>query len=327
MDPDPVWWVRSSLATALGRVGDEMSVSILHSMLEDDDARVLPAVLEALRLARGQDSVDTLRRHLEHPDLGVRAAAAQNLEALGTTGLEAELFAAWKRGLGEGELEARLAAVEALGAQETEEARSALVEIATTDPSRAIRGRAASTLAEGGMASPPDPGPEDVDRPVLDYRAAMAPHYPRPGAPLFTPRAFLRTRLGDVEIHLDVVEAPLATASFVRLARRGFYDGLPFHRVEPGFVVQGGDPRGDGYGGPGYTIRSEITRRPFGRGSVGMANAGLDTGGSQFFVTLSPQPHLDGRYTRFGTVVSGLDILEQLRPGELIDRIEVWTGE
>jgi cyclophilin family peptidyl-prolyl cis-trans isomerase len=162
---------------------------------------------------------------------------------------------------------------------------------------------------------------------VLDYRAAMAPHYPLPGASLYTPRAFLRTRLGVVEIHLDVVEAPLASASFVRLARRGFYDGLTFHRVEPGFVVQGGDPRGDGYGGPGYALRCEITRRPFGRGSVGLAHAGRDTGGSQFFVALSPQPHLDGRYTRFGTVVSGIEILDQLRPGDVIERIEVWAGE
>jgi cyclophilin family peptidyl-prolyl cis-trans isomerase/HEAT repeat protein len=327
MDPDPVWWVRAALATALGGVGDDMSVNVLHSMLADDDPRVLPAVLEALRRARGADSVDTLRRHLEHPDLGVRAAAAENLKALGTRGLEADLLAAWKRGLGEGELEARLAAVDALGAQGSEAARAALVEIAGDDPARPVRVRAATTLAEAGMDPAPDPGPQDVDRPVLDYRAAMAPHYPLPGASLYTPRAFLRTRFGDVEIHLDVVEAPLTSASFVRLARRGFYDGLTFHRVEPGFVVQGGDPRGDGYGGPGYTLRCEITRRPFGRGSIGMAHAGPDTGGSQFFVTLSPQPHLDGRYTRFGTVVSGLEILDQLRPGDVIDRIEVWTGE
>ena len=91
--------------------------------------------------------------------------------------------------------------------------------------------------------------------------------------------------------------------------------------------MQGGDPRGDGYGGPGYTLRCEITRRPFGRGSLGMAHAGEDTGGSQFFLTLSPQPHLDGRYTRFGAVVSGLEVLDQIRPGDVIERVEVWTGE
>jgi cyclophilin family peptidyl-prolyl cis-trans isomerase/HEAT repeat protein len=326
MDPDPVWWVRAALATALGDLGDEMSVAILHSMLQDEDARPLPAVLEALRRVRGPDSVITLRRHLEHPDLGVRAAAAENLRALGATGLSQELLAAWRQGLGDGELEARLAAVAALADQDDADAQSALEEIAGADPARPVRSRAAVALGTAGDHAHV-PGPEAVERPALDYRAAMAPHYPLPGAPLFTPRAFLQTRHGVIEIHLDVVEAPLTSASFVRLARRGFYDGLTFHRVEPGFVVQGGDPRGDGYGGPGYAVRCEITRRPFGRGGVGLAHAGKDTGGSQFFFTLSPQPHLDGRYTRFGAVVSGREVLDRIRPGDVIERIEVWTGE
>lgn len=327
MDPDPVWWVRAALATALGGLGDEMSVGILHAMLEDDDERVLPSVLTALREARGRDSLETLRRHLDHPDPGVRAATTENVAALEATGLEAELLAAWRRGLGDGELEARLGVVAALETQGEEAARTALTEIAGADPSRAVRARAGRALAELGVPSPPDPGPEGVERPVLDYRSAMAPHYPLPGASLYTPRAFLRTRHGVVEIHLDVVEAPLTTASFVRLARRGFYDGLTFHRVVPGFVIQGGDPRGDGYGGPGYALRGEITRRPFARGSVGIADAGPDTGGSQFFIALEAQPQLDGRYTRFGSVVSGFEILDRVRPGDVIERIEVWTGE
>jgi cyclophilin family peptidyl-prolyl cis-trans isomerase len=155
----------------------------------------------------------------------------------------------------------------------------------------------------------------------------MAPFDPREGVPLYTPRAFLHTRHGTIEIHLDVVEAPLTAASFVDLVRRGFYDGLAFHRVEPGFVVQGGCPRGDGNGGPGYTLRCEITRRPFGRGAVGMALSGRDTGGSQFFVTLAPQPHLDGSYTLFGQVVAGMDVVDRIRPGDVIERAEVWTGE
>jgi cyclophilin family peptidyl-prolyl cis-trans isomerase len=155
----------------------------------------------------------------------------------------------------------------------------------------------------------------------------MAPYDPRAGVPLYTPRAFLHTRHGVVEIHLDLVEAPLTTASFVDLAREGFYDGLVFHRVEPGFIVQGGCPRGDGNGGPGYALRCEITRRPYGRGAVGMALSGKDTGGSQFFVTLSPQPHLDGGFTLFGQVVAGMDAVDRIRPGDVIERVEVWTGE
>lgn len=327
MDPDPVWWVRAALATALGGLGDEMSVRILHAMLEDDDARVRPAVLEALGRARGADSADTLRRYLSDTDPGVRTSAAENLAALGVRGLSGELREAWEQGLADGAPEARLAAVSALAGQGDAGAASALTEIARSDPSRAVRTRAAAALKGVDAAVPRGVGPERIGRPALDYREAMAPHYPLPGMSLFTPRAFLQTRHGVVEIHLDVVEAPLTSASFVRLAQRGFYDGLTFHRVEPGFVVQGGDPRGDGYGGPGYALRSEVTRRPFARGSFGMADAGRDTGGSQFFFALSPQPHLDGRYTRFGTVVAGLEVLDRIRPGDVIERIEVWTGE
>jgi len=324
MDPDPVWFVRAALATALGKQGDEMSVSVLHSMLQDEDARVLPAVLSALRQARGSDSLDTLRRHLEHPDVGVRAAAAAELGKVKATGLVPSLLEAWRRGRGDGELEPRLMALQALAAQ-GESALAALEEIARADPSRAVRVRAQAALRELG-ASSPAPGPEVVDRPSLDYRAAMAPFYPFSGPELFTPRAFVHTRHGVFEIHLDVVEAPLTSAAFLRLARRGFYDGLTFHRVEPGFVVQGGCPRGDGYGGPGLALRDEITRRSYGRGAVGLALAGPDTGGSQFFVTLSPQPQLDGRYPLFGKVVSGIEVVEKIRPGDVIEAIEVWTG-
>jgi len=328
MDPDRVFWVRSALATALGKAGDDMSIGLLHAMLKDEDARVLPAVLEALRQARGRDALDTLARSLESPDLGVRVAAAEGIQALSPAGLSGPLAAAWRRGLadGEGELEARIAAVVALAAQKDDAAKSGLDEVARKDPSRAIRVRAARLLGELG-GTPPDPEPERVRRPPLDYALLMAPYDPRAGVPLYTPRAFLETRYGTIEIHLDVVEAPLASASFVALARRGFYDGLTFHRVEPGFVVQGGCPRGDGNGGPGYALRCEITRRAYARGSVGMALSVKDTGGSQFFITLSPQPQLDGGYTLFGQVVAGMDVVDKLRPGDVIERATVWTGD
>ena len=327
-DPDPVWWVRSALASALGAVGDEMSVGVLHAMLRDEDPRVLPAVLEGLSLARGRDALDTLRRHLDHEDLGVRVAAAERIAALGDAAASPALLAAWRRGKldGPGALEARIAAVKALAAQKDDAARAGLDEVARDDPSRAVRSLAALALRERG-AEAPDPGLETVRRPALDYREAMAPYAPRAGVPLYTPRAFLRTRHGTIEIHLDVVEAPLTTASFVDLARAGFYDGLVFHRVEPGFVVQAGCPRGDGNGGPGHALRCEITRRPYGRGAVGMALSGKDTGGSQFFVTLGPQPQLDGGYTLFGQVVAGMDAVDRIRPGDVIERVEVWTGE
>jgi len=323
LDPDPAWSVRAARAMALADAGDEISQGILLAMLKDEDVRVLPAVLEGLRKARGADAVDTLRRHLEHPDPVVRAAAAQGLGALAPPGIARALLDAWKRSQPDVELDARLAVVDALAALKDPDADAALKQIAGEDGARVVRARASAALKARGLPTV-WPGFEPLARPRLDYREAMAPY--EPGLEVFTPRAILHTRRGRIEIHLDVVESPLTTASFMELARRGFYDGLPFHRVIPAFVAQGGDPRGDGSGGPGYMLRCEIGQRPFGRGAVGMAHSGKDTGGSQFFIALSPQPHLDGGYTLFGWVAAGVEVADALRPGDLIDRVEIWSG-
>jgi cyclophilin family peptidyl-prolyl cis-trans isomerase len=325
LDPDPAWMVRAGLAAGLGQAGDERATSLLFGMLKDDDARVVPAVLEALVKARGPDAADTLTRYLQHPDFAVRSAAAKGLADLKATGKSAALAAAYRASLPDADLDARLEQVGALAVQKDAAARETLLEAAGHDPARVVRERAAAAL-RGLGAQAPAPGPDAVDRPVLDYREAMAPYDPRPDVPVYTPRAIVHTRYGKIEIHLNVVEAPLTSASFMDLARRGFYDGLTFHRVVPGFVIQGGDPRGDGNGGPGYTIRCEIGERPYGRGTVGMALSGKDTGGSQFFITHTPTPHLDGNYTVFGWVAEGMDVVDKIRPGDVIDRVEIWTG-
>jgi len=324
LDPDPEWTVRAGLATALGEVGDEASVSLLFGLLKDEDVRVLPSALKALRRARGEDAAETLRQHLSHPDFVVRAAAAEELATLATPGQTPALAAAYQRSLADVDLDARMALIGALAAQKDELARSTLQEAAQRDPARVVRARAAQALGEpGGRTAPPG---EETVHPPLDYREAMEAHDPRPGRPVFTPRAILYTSRGRIELHLDVIETPLTTASFVGLARRGFYDGLSFHRVVPGFVAQAGDPRGDGNGGPGYTLRCEIGQTPYGRGVVGMALSGKDTGGSQFFIALQPAPQLDGGYTAFGRVASGMDVADQLRPGDVIERVEIWDG-
>ena len=131
----------------------------------------------------------------------------------------------------------------------------------------------------------------------------------------------ITTDKGEFEVALFVEEAPLTSANLWNLARKGFFRGLSFHRVVPDFVAQGGDPRGDGNGGPGYTIRCEINHKPYGRGVVGMALSGKDTGGSQFFVTAAPQPHLDGRYTAFGEVTRGQEVVDALLEGDLITEV------
>ena len=129
-----------------------------------------------------------------------------------------------------------------------------------------------------------------------------------------------------IQIELAVLDAPRAVANFISLARRHFLGATPFHRVVPDFVVQDGDPRGDGEGGPGYTIRDEINERPYLRGTVGMALDWEDTGGSQFFITHSPQPHLDGRYTVFGRVIAGMEVVDRLQQWDQIRTVRVWDG-
>ncbi len=137
-------------------------------------------------------------------------------------------------------------------------------------------------------------------------------------------RALLQTSLGTVSIQLYPAWAPGSVASFVKLAREGYYDGKAFHRVVPNFVVQGGCPRGDGYGALDFSLRTEIGFISYDdEGYVGMASAGPDTEGVQFFITHSPTPHLDGRYTLFGKVVQGMDIVHRLQPGDRIQRISI----
>jgi cyclophilin family peptidyl-prolyl cis-trans isomerase/HEAT repeat protein len=133
----------------------------------------------------------------------------------------------------------------------------------------------------------------------------------------------LQTSRGTLVLNLYKEFAPFTVMSFLRLAIKKFYTGSTFHRVVSNFVVQGGDPRGDGWGGPGYTIRSEFSPLVYETGVIGMASAGMDTEGSQFFLTHSPQPHLDGRYTIFGKLVGGPDALNDILRGDVIKDIEI----
>ncbi|MFQ5638857.1 MAG: HEAT repeat domain-containing protein [bacterium] len=136
-------------------------------------------------------------------------------------------------------------------------------------------------------------------------------------------KALIKTNIGTIEIKLFVEEAPLTVLNFVRLTEKGFYDRLTFHRVVPNFVIQGGDPRGDSWGSPGYSIRSEFNSRPFLRGTVGMASAGKDTEGCQFFITHSEQPRLDGRYTVFGQVTSGMEVVDAIQEGDVMELVTI----
>ena len=197
-------------------------------------------------------------------------------------------------------------------------AKTVLTE-ALADREWAVRLKARTMLRTVDPASTAEP-----ERPAgtrLDL-----PEYAALGAPTVSPRAYIDTSKGSIEIALAVVDAPMTAYNFARLADRGFFNGLRIHRVVPDFVVQDGDPRGDGNGGPGYTIRDELNHLPYLRGTVGMALSGPDTGGSQWFITHSPQPHLDAKYTVFGHVVAGMDVVDKLTQDDTIVRIRIWDG-
>lgn len=138
-------------------------------------------------------------------------------------------------------------------------------------------------------------------------------------------QAVIDTDKGQLVLDLFPNEAPGTVANFAKLANQGFYNGLTFHRVIPNFVIQGGCPRGDGTGGPGYTILCETDNNPHThvRGSLSMAHAGRNTGGSQFFICHSPQQHLDGKHTVFGQLVQGFEVLDSIRAGDHMTHVAI----
>jgi peptidyl-prolyl cis-trans isomerase B (cyclophilin B) len=210
----------------------------------------------------------------------------------------------------------RQAAAEALASFDTDRSREILRDL-LADPEWRVRDQAATSLEKLGEERPeiappgPLPGPpEPLDEQWLETRQGRW-------------RAEVVTSRGTFVIELLNQDAPRTVQNFVKLVKDGFYDGLTFHRVVPDFVIQGGCPIGNGWGNPGYEIRSETNRLHYDRGMVGMAHAGKDTGGCQFFVTHSAQPHLDGRYTIFGRVIEGMDVVDAIRVEDRIDGINV----
>jgi peptidyl-prolyl cis-trans isomerase B (cyclophilin B) len=138
-------------------------------------------------------------------------------------------------------------------------------------------------------------------------------------------RAIIDTNRGAIELQLAPQFAPKTVNNFVFLAQEGFYDGVTFHRVIGNFMIQGGDPTGSGSGGPGYRFADEVKNNPLKHetGVISMANAGPNTNGSQFFITHSPQPHLDGRHTVFGKVIRGQDVVNAIKQGDVINNVRI----
>jgi len=320
LDPDPHWSVRAALATALGSLGVERAQARLLVMLQDSDQRVIPSVLAALVAAGVSDAEAQLLQRLEADDAVVRQAAVVGLAKLKSPKAAGALVQAYERADKDPSNVARAAILTALVDLDKDAAKP-LLDRALGDRDWAVRVKAASllkTIDPSADVSKMRPAPAATVTDLNDLPALINP--------TVSPMVYIDTEKGVIQIELAVLDAPRTATNFISLARRTFLGATPFHRVVPNFVVQDGDPRGDGEGGPGYTIRDEINQLPYLRGTVGMALDWEDTGGSQFFITLSPQPHLDGRYTVFGRVVQGMDVVDRLTQWDQIRTVRVWNG-
>jgi HEAT repeat protein/cyclophilin family peptidyl-prolyl cis-trans isomerase len=320
LDPDPHWSVRVALARVLGMLSPQVGLPRLKSMIGDRDQRVVAGVLAALAARRDEDAGPILVEKLTAEDPVVRAAAARGLADLTPPGAAGALADAYRRGLNDATYVARAAALTALARYEDAGVSRVLNE-ALADPDWAVRVRAAALLQQADPSAEvsnrirPAPAREGAE-----YQAARVLNPP------YSTELHLETDRGPIRIELAVLDAPQTIESLTELVRGGFYDGVTFHRVVPGFVIQAGDPRGDGEGGPGYTLRDELSERPYVRGTVGMALDWEDTAGSQFFIALSPQPHLDARYTVIGRVTSDMETVDEIEQWDLIRRARVWDG-
>ena len=303
-------FMRAGLIEALGPVPGTLALSILTARASDStDAPLAAGAATALgtRPADRERSIPILRQLLAARDYAVVCSAAEALGALSDSASVPAITALLQRSGTPEDADIRASAATALATLKTQAALVAL-RGARTDSERRIRATAAEAL---GL-----PADSIAALPVPKLRVDTIPGTAATVATVETAR-------GTIRISLDAARAPRTVENFARLARSGYFDGISFHRVVPDFVIQDGCPRGDGWGGPGYAIPCEYNDRPYEVGTVGMALSGKDTGGSQWFVTLAPAPRLDGRYTAFGIVTSGMEVVERIMPGDRILRVTV----
>jgi len=278
----------------------------------------VPDFLRAYAAVKQDNLGEKLRAHLGNEDVVIRATAADLLGEQPPSEANARaLIEALPRALRDTDLDdAAIAIIGALAKQKNAAANEA-IKTALNSQNQLIRRRAVALLKANGAGDFSDRiGTVQTRNKLMDYRRAIARFGKRVTATLVTSK-------GSFTIEFLPEEAPLTIDNFIKLARRGYFNGQTIPRVVPNFVIQAGDPRGDQNGGPGYSIRCEINEVVFERASVGMALSGKDTGGSQWFVTHSPQPHLDGGYTVFGRVIRGMDVVDGIARGDTIRRVIV----
>lgn len=318
------WRQAVNVAQGLAEIPSDVSRGILAELLAQVDrgaieARAVPALLRAMRKVKYDGLNEQLQKKLTAKDPEIRATAAQLLSDTKDDATLAILIEALEVSKSDLANDARVAILEAIAGFKSERAIAAIHPL-LKDRNYLVRKHALEALWKLGVdrgsmrAEPVGTGRSRAFYDAVVRRAERSV------------TAVLETDKGVITLSLFAEDAPLTVDNFVTLAKAKYFNGISFHRVVANFVVQGGDPRGDGSGGPGHQIRCEVNLRPYGRGALGMALSGKDTGGSQFFVTHSPQPHLDGGYTVFGQVTEGMDVVDQIARGDVIRRVTIRTG-
>lgn len=299
--------------------GVEYGPALRARYATNTDPMVRAAVLNNIPDTLIESSLDAIRAGMSDPDVIVRSVALDQfakVTSLRVSEWAATLEAAEAKERGNAMNDARISAIRALAARQRPQ-NVAFLRGLLADSDPVVRRVAADLIVEKLEAKRPRYVPLPVTRSQSDYeqivRWSRTPH-----------TATIHMTRGKIELALLPMDAPITAWNFAQLAQKKFFDNTSFMRVVPNFVIQGGDPRNDMNGGPGYAIRDEINLQKYTRGAVGMALSGPDTGGSQFFITHSPQPHLDGGFTLFGRVYEGMSaVVDQVERGDRVQTITI----
>lgn len=317
------WRRRAAALDARAATGDD-ALAVARQFARDADVRVRAAALSVIPASVKDDVARTLiEPSLSHGDLALRAAALAVLIPRARAGDIATGLLALRRAEGDREGNARVNALRVIASAWRRD--SARVDSATRRAMATLRTDA--SVSERRLVTSVTPlhawvraGVPTTARSLAEYERVVR-RYQADG--VRQPRAVIHTDRGKITMELFGADAPLVVEAFVRLASDGFYRNTVFHRVVPNFVVQDGDPRGDGSGGPGFALRDHHARRRHDRGALGLATSGPDTGGSQYYLCHSAQPHLDGGYTVFGRVIDGFEVMDAIVQGDRMLRIEI----
>ena len=321
------WKLRAAVAAADGDTLDRaVATARAAPLTRDADPRVREAAYAALVPPASMPLEDTVHAMLvsglRDPDFYVRATVIGALAERPTSKDLSAVLASYTQASRDSANDARLAAIQYVATlwkrdstSFTAARRTQLAQLEVpSDPLERAAGKDVPAWARWRSVIP-------SPKPITWYQEVVRTIV-TPVASGKSLNATIHTARGPIRIELFGADAPITVWNFLSLARSGYYRDTRFHRVVPNFVAQDGDPRDDGNGGPGYAIRDEMNRQRYERGAVGMALSGPDTGGSQYFITHSPQPHLDGHYTVFGRVIDGFDVLDRLVQGDLITRVD-----